>query len=107
MSSLDIQSKTLIQNENAKSLKNKYEIDFTKSMLMKDVAHRTNQELTKLTEIMLKVEYFKKKTNLKYDDLRDLIGQMKFHTCKSMRDVISYGDKGNLFYVIIKGAVTV
>ena len=107
METLDIQSKALVQKENAKSLKNQYEIDFTKNILRKDVAQRTQMELTKLTDIMLQVDYFKKKTNLKYDDLKELIGQMKFHSCKSMRDVISHGDQGHLFYVIIKGAVTV
>lgn len=53
MKSLDMQSKALIQSENAKSLKNKHEIDQMKQILRKNVFARNLKELHKLTEIML------------------------------------------------------
>ena len=55
-----------------------------KQVLKKPIKDRSEQEQNKLAEIMLEVPYFKKRSDLKQEDLRALINLMKFESFNSL-----------------------
>ena len=45
--------------------------------------------------------------NLSPSDYRDIAIELKFQKCRAMNNIITYGEKGDKFYILFKGTASV
>lgn len=77
-----------------------------KSILSKPAEHRSTYELRNLVPLISDIAYFNK-LKLKPYELNEVCSGLEY--MKKTRDsfVINYGEEGDLFYIILKGKVSV
>jgi signal-transduction protein with cAMP-binding, CBS, and nucleotidyltransferase domain len=71
------------------------------------VLQRSQPEVDRLANLLKDIPFFKERKELAHQDIKEIAANLKFEKRKMDKDVITYGDKGNKFYIIIKGVVSV
>jgi CRP-like cAMP-binding protein len=56
---------------------------------------------------MGKSQFFSQRKNLSLDDMMELTKIFAVEKVDALQDVITYGDKGDKFYIILRGSVSV
>ena len=69
-------------------------------------AKRSAEEVEEMMEMIKKIKFFQDR-NIQEKDLIELCEVFRFEHVKAHHDVFKYGDPGEKFYIIIKGAVSV
>lgn len=62
--------------------------------------------MNELASLIDQIQFFKDK-NIKEKDMLELMNVFNFVKAEAEQDVMKYGDTGNLFYLIVKGKVSV
>ena len=52
-------------------------------------------------------KFFKERGELTYQDIKDLAASFQFLEVEQYEDVFAYGDIGDLFYLTLKGSISV
>jgi hypothetical protein len=60
-----------------------------------------------LADLLKDIPFFKQRGELTYQDIKEIAANLKFEKRKMDKDVITYGDTGDKFFIIIKGIVSV
>jgi signal-transduction protein with cAMP-binding, CBS, and nucleotidyltransferase domain len=81
---------------------------FIKRILKMPLKDRSDLEQEKISRELIDCQFFsQRRKEFKKEDLVALINMMKFESFNPIEDVITHGDIGNKFYIIIKGVVSV
>ena len=78
-----------------------------RSILKKSTWERTPQEVDRLAELLKEIPFFKERKELTGHDIREIAANLKFEKKKMDKNVITFGETGTKFYMIIKGVVSV
>ena len=68
---------------------------------------RSKSEIQDLADLIKDNKFFRERQELQYQDIKDLASMFQFREVEQFEDVFSYGDPGDLFYLIVKGSVSV
>lgn len=68
---------------------------------------RTPQDYKLIAPLLLKTGFFKEQNFAKEKDLHEVISVLKFKEVPANTYEIREGEKGDLFYILLKGQVTV
>lgn len=74
---------------------------------MKEPGKRTEEEIDNLISVIKDIDFFKKRTDLNYSDLRDLAQTFTHQTNQKGEILCEYGDIADKFYVVLFGQVSV
>ena len=77
-----------------------------KSILSKPAEQRSTYELRNLVPLISDIAYFSK-LKLKPYELNEVCSGLEYKTVTKDSFVINYGEQGDLFYIILKGKVSV
>ena len=100
-------SKLSNKNTASKSQQRPFQLEQIRQILSKPAEQRTTFELrTVLTPLMSEIAFFKER-KLKLQDLNEVCGGLQYQTNPSDSFIIHYGDRGDKFYIILKGTVSV
>jgi len=67
---------------------------------MTDVDDRTEEEIQEVLKVLFQITFFKER-KIKEEDLRDIINYFQIEEGVPGQEVISYGSKGQKFYLIL------
>lgn len=90
-----------------KNLKNLEKLKQLRKLLEKPSDQRIESDIDKLVVLIKDHKFFKERGELLSKDIRDLAAAFQFCEIEQYEDVVTYGDVGNHFYMIIKGTVSV
>ena len=90
-----------------KDKKNVQKLETTRNLLEKPQEQRTQLDIEELALLIKENKFFKERGELTYQDIKDLAASFEFLEVEQYEDVVKYGDIGDLFYMIIKGSVSV
>lgn len=62
---------------------------------------RTETDLDELVKLIKDISFFKDRASIKTQDIRELAATFKFQEVREGNNVISYGDIGENFYLIL------
>ena len=77
-----------------------------KKTLSKPFQQRSEGELNHIVSLLKKVQFFKDKP-ISNESMLELAQSMKFERLQGMQNCMNFGEKGNKFYIILKGVVSV
>ena len=81
--------------------------EFIRSILEKQPKRRSNKEIDAVVALLQNNDFFKSKTNLKKEDMKELVAALKFQIIAKGQPVITYGDPGKCMFILLKGQVSV
>ena len=105
MATLDEETKNMIKIEYQKS-QSEYSKEI-KNLLKKPLNQRSREDIEKLTSLIKDIQFFKDRKQLTHDEMRELASCLHLESISAMDKVINYGEKGDKFYIIIRGVVSV
>jgi hypothetical protein len=82
-------------------------LELTKHLLIKPTQSRTAGDIDSLAALIKENKFFKEREELTTQDIKDLAASFQFHEEVQFDDVVTYGEVGDLFYLIIMGSVSV
>ena len=81
--------------------------ELIRSILEKQPKRRSNKEIDAVVALLQNNDFFKSKTNLKKEDMKELVAALKFQIIAKGQSVITYGDPGKCMFILLKGQVSV
>ena len=104
---MDDNTKKLLQKEFARTHNKLKKTHVMRKILPKEMSKRTEEDLDELVRLIKDISFFKDRSSLKTQDIRELAACFKFKEVNEGNNVINYGDIGENFYLIIQGIVSV
>lgn len=77
-----------------------------KTILQKPQQQRSKEELQDVENIISNHQFFKKNIKSR-EHCEQIVQLMHFEECQEFQNVINYGEKGDKFYIILKGLVSI
>lgn len=68
---------------------------------------RSSESIDQLAQLLKDHQFFKNHKELSYDDLQDVASYLKFEQCNGLENVITYGEIGTKFFIILEGVVRI
>ena len=87
--------------------KNEQKLARIKGLLEKPTELRAERDIEELASLIKDNKFFKDRKELTQKDIKDLASMFQFAEIKQYHNVFEYGDIGELFYMIIKGSVSI
>ena len=81
--------------------------EFIRSILEKKPKRRSNKEIDTVVELLQSNAFFKSKSHIKKEDMKELVAALKFEIVGKDEPVVTYGDPGKCMYILLKGQVSV
>ena len=78
-----------------------------KDILSKPVKERKEADIQELINMISQIRFFQERKEINPSDFRDLVQLFQFRETEEGKNVITYGESGDQFYVIIKGTLGV
>ena len=103
----DSKTEAILAINEHKNKQNFQKLELTRQLLEKPSEVRTLSDIEELALLIKDNKFFKDRGELTYQDIKDLAANFEFLEVEQYDDVVKYGDVGDLFYMIIKGSVSV
>ena len=81
--------------------------EFIRSILEKKPKRRSGKEIDTVVELLQNNDFFRSKTQIKKEDMKELVAALKFQIIGEGEPVVTYGDPGKCMYILLKGQVSV